>query len=72
MEAGGERLGLHENERNSAHDATSATVSCRVVKRVLGTSLSHRYSFDLSRDSLSRMTVSISDAFPRIRSHYSL
>jgi hypothetical protein len=44
----------------------------RTAKRVLGSSLPHRYSFDLSRDSLSRMNASISDAFPKIRSHCSL
>jgi hypothetical protein len=42
------------------------------AKRELDSSLPHRYSLDFSRDSLSRMNVSISDAFPRIRSHCSL
>ena len=44
----------------------------RAAKCMLGTSLPYRYSLDLSRDSLSRINVSISDAFPRIRSRCSL
>jgi hypothetical protein len=52
-------------------DAPALIVVRKGAKRELDSSLPHRYSLDLSRDSLSRVNASISDALPKIRSHCS-